>query len=926
MENTKLWSKPAKYLITASDTEFVSKPGSRNKMITTQLASSADTSNCVVLEHPTLGLGLLPTWNTTCILPTVLGWVEDRIEEKLADAYLIWDVLCFFSPADVLAGLFNDDELCVYIQRYCKQDGRITIDNGSKRRYDKTKNLLPLKLFLTEPGAGIRYQLVLKITDLAKLGAGSLKSIASSLGVEMKNKDKMDEYKTRMLDAYKDDTLINDFIAYGKDDACILFEVKAKAEIRQKILYETIALEPNDKVKMTVGSMIAQLFQDWLKDKVDSEAFEKPGYECFRTTRDKAWNFTDLLERCGVKHFATSSAEFTNQTNALVQGGRAKNERPTTIFESGVIADADFSSCYATVLQNLTYPIGIPVTYNKHKSEKKAITLGSFLKEHKDDLIPRLYTIVVSGKLKHNQTLVPSKIADNFQITEKYSEDDPKIPAEFRLYTQEVINGVITSDILEILEAVCNRNEYSQWMRLEVITACWYPKSLQAPDLKSWNLVMESVEEENKVIVSNDKEGKPTQKDRRSRVWVGIPIGDFITPFKEKRTALKVKRNAIADKNDPEWAVLNAQQEGMKLVCNNLYGVLASPYFPISNVVVANNITASVRAACWCLQVATGAYQSITDGGAYNLNQVRDWSGETTPSMNTLSLWRNSENLHRAEKGKLITKPLASDTLWLLEPSEKGKGYSVLRNAGEPVYEAKSEGWEFIDEALLAHIKHFFRSESGYPTILDIVSISHKDIYASITLHSQTNYQFKTSHGEYLEPKARGYKTDGTPYNNDTEESNINQLFADLRQHPTAVPAYKPQTIGQVLKINQANEKLMAKTSNIVKEKGLLAGDSIEERSWVRPISLSMFHWKSDAQYKSWDRKANNLRQKTGYGVEQHFLNHKTGKVNYKLAVETIQARIDKGEMWIVKADKSRAFPNHPYLPTKQCEFQASRF
>lgn len=55
---------------------------------------------------------------------------------------------------------------------------------------------------------------------------------------------------------------------------------------------------------------------------------------------------------------------------------------------------------------------------------------------------------------------------------------------------------------------------------------------------------------------------------------------------------------------------------------NTLYGDFASPYFPIGNTIVANNITAKARVGTWMMSKALHTRQSITDGGMYALREV----------------------------------------------------------------------------------------------------------------------------------------------------------------------------------------------------------------------------------------------------------------------------------------------------------------
>ena len=143
-------------------------------------------------------------------------------------------------------------------------------------------------------------------------------------------------------------------------------------------------------------------------------------------------------------------------------------------------------------------------------------------------------------------------------------------------------------------------------------------------------------------------------------------------------------------------------------------------------------------------------------------------------------------------------------------------------------------------------------------------------------------------------------------------------LFEDLSTDPTKVQAYAPQTISRVLKCNQANEMLLSKTDNVYKQNGLLAGDSILTSSWLRPISLSAFHWQTDDQYDSWEKATSKLKEKSGWGLEQFFMNEDS-TVNYQKALVEIQKAIDEGKTWIVPArgqgrTKGEVVAEHPFL------------
>ena len=619
----KLWGLPKKTITTASDTEYVQNPNHPNQMITTQLALSEKES--YVFEHPALGIGNLPTWNTRCILSAVLNYPEVEKPESVS-GYLLWENLMFFAPADLLSGLFNDFGLCQYIQRFCKQDARIRIDTKKKRYSD----LLKLDIYIQLPD-GV-YQLVLKIVDYAKIAPGGLESAVAALGGKMKDKGLMDRYKKNMLEAYTNPELFDDYNQYAKEDAEILFFLRNANSERTKNLFAIHDLTPPENEIVTVGSLVAKLWESYLHKYIG----ENKAYRFFtrnKWDKNQKYELLDLLHYSTVDYFAKQN-DSRKQASALVQGGRAKNERPNIIYVKGVIADPDLSSCYVTILRNLVYPVGLPCTYGQHESSKKKMTLGEFLKKYEPELEKRLYTITVSGTLNHHQTLVPSKIIDDLKITEKYDEYDPKIPADFRLYTQEIINGIITSDILDALENICNVRERKQWMDLEVISAVWYPKSKRCNTTEEW-YVKTSKHPKNEITTKVSPTGEEQTEDNRSRYWLAVPIEDFLKPYAEMRKDLKSQMREHP-KDSPQYQELDAQQKAMKLVGNTLYGVLASPYFDIGNVVIANVITAAARVAVWCTATAAGSFQSITDGGAFNLNKVRDWKNEK-PSMNTLA-------------------------------------------------------------------------------------------------------------------------------------------------------------------------------------------------------------------------------------------------------------------------------------------------
>ena len=112
--------------------------------------------------------------------------------------------------------------------------------------------------------------------------------------------------------------------------------------------------------------------------------------------------------------------------------------------------------------------------------------------------------------------------------------------------------------------------------------------------------------------------------DTRTRLWTYVPMKKFFDPLLNKRKDLKKQLKSLTDsvsvsisessqasslesslesslkerEKEKKKRDLNAEQEIIKLIINcvyGVYGVLASPYFPIGNTILANNITAKAR-------------------------------------------------------------------------------------------------------------------------------------------------------------------------------------------------------------------------------------------------------------------------------------------------------------------------------------------
>ena len=896
----KLWTQPSFSITVGVDTEYVQNPDNPNRMLTTQIALSEHPDDCIVLEHPALEFERLSTWDGLSALSIVLNSeVSSRPLEAPVEGYMLVNVLAWFAPADVLAGLFTQLSDQRYIQRFIKQDGRMNISTDSSTsvfpKPDSNKLRLPYTIKYTTPqGKLLTLRLVLQITDLAKLVPGSLQNAVTTFGGKMLDKSLMDNYKTNMLEPYTTDsqTLFDNYIKYAKDDACQLFFLEKANIVRQKTLFDVHGISTSRTI-LSTGSLVNELFIKYIQKELGQFDYSKLYTVDNGKGKERSWNLTDILKRSSVSYFAKLDGTH-RAVNALVQGGRAKNNHPTATHITGVLADLDKGGAYASVMRQMLYPVGLPTVFGASLEGKKTkpTTLRQFLKYNESELIDRCYQIVVSGLLSFDQTLISSKNIESAQISQKWNSEKGELPAEFRFYSREIKNGIITSDILQIIRNVSSDTELKGFMELEVVSAVWYPKSLrcESPE-ECYQKIQEQHELTGGSFEITTEKGEEVVRDRRAKFWYGISISDFLTPYTDMRKEYKNKMKQF-EKGSREYLNFDALQTQMKLVGNTLYGTFACPQLAVSNVVVANNITAALRGVIWCASVALNGYQDITDGFLYDMNRVNFKSN--SGSMNTFSNLRNPKAISLKAKRSLKVKPLGDDGLWKIDGSEKrGRDLFTTISNDSTVMTANEGNWSGLNELTLAHVAKFFESEEHPISLLSTTVDEHKDVYVSATFHGQTNYQFEHATGE-LKTKARGNKLKGKPYTGD-EEARILSLFSDIREQPNSIPAYHPQTISQVLKCNQANLMLESKTDNIYKHNGLIAGDSILKRSHLRPISLSVFQFQTHAQFLAWDETVRRLREKTGWGLELFFLNP-DNSVRYEEALETIKERIADSE------------------------------
>jgi hypothetical protein len=601
-----------------------------------------------------------------------------QIGNRLPDCRLVpakgCDLLNFYSPKDIQFAL-GEKEFTDAVQT-----GKI-----------RQRNALT-----SQRGYGVR------IHDLFGLsGHQSLKDMAATWGIPMDHKSDLDDYKDRMAEALRE--MPEAFLRYLVDDVRVLRKIYVALLDGIRGIEADLGLAENQRMTAsnlphTLGALVAKIFRKWLftqagqyanavrfctfklgvldQDHTDYEAnrlhfhqtraaFTRP--EDLAGTRfpfkSSHFRYT-ALECCGVKYFAGRDVDQTEIYNALVQGGRCVNEQPQKLlFGPGL--DPDNAGCYSSAMEQLTYPVGLPYVWSFPANRKESLTLEQFLHDNEPELLPGLYTITVSGSLPFHQDLLFSKLARAENIRKALQPDDDgdtdDIDADLVLLRRELHNTILTHDMLTALKAVATNRERKAFLALRVVTAAAYRKCDRMESAEAW--CRHVMADQGGYSVETTESGVRAV-DERSRAWYGVPLAGFVGKLKADRERLK-KVAGDSEQSDEDRKRAGGMQEYIKLILNSLYGVMASRHFPISNTVVANNITARARLGMWMMSKVLRTAQSITDGGIYEPSHVMA-IGRDRPGLNTLATMHDYDGPEeeRSSRRSIHIVPLAGLPDW----------------------------------------------------------------------------------------------------------------------------------------------------------------------------------------------------------------------------------------------------------------------
>jgi len=852
----------------AVDSEYQSYTNRPNQLITNQIDHK-------IYEHPSLKLGLLESWTGETVFVKHFGLKSCRLLEESEDTKnmkeLRLQLLFFHSLADVTS-CFTCPELQHFIASYCEQ--RNCVKPIGMWQY------LPTDIVLMSQ-EGVERILKVYPYDLSGIcGKKRLQDVLKTLGITSDEKgiplDKED-----MLNMYK--TRFEDFVTYAKNDAQILHQVYQRHfEMWNDICHDLDI--PTFKPSQTIGSNTSKVARrlivksvfgndDELKTKF-SKLMKTEGGVCI------GWRgIVKLNEEATTKSLFEDNPKTTAQYLSIVDGGRCRNERVTETTISGVLTDIDISGCYGAGLLNQRYPIGRPCILDFHKNAHKNSDsdprpmLGNLLNSKIGrDLEDGLWAARISTTepFTYDQDLLLSKkISSKERDDGGMLRDVDSIDSTSVLLTKELITTTLTSDLLEAVKSVCSDKEWGEFKtKTRVDALIFYPKSLRVDSID------ELCKMEKNPPVTKDFVGdkfKEIRTDERSRYWTDIGFDGWIDLLLDKR-----KQH---DKKTP-------MNDFYKLIVNATYGTICSEHLDVNNVVVASNITARARTLAWLMAKALGCYQTITDGGSFNLNTVYSYEGK--PSMNTLCHINRPDLLGRRAKDKIQKVPLGGQE-WTVDNGKLFHGdLEICKN--------KEGKYAYIDKLAWNHVKSFFNSE-------DISIIRGKgqfvfeteDIFVQASYNAQANNRFVDMNGE-VHIKARGYernkplftdKNCETPHRDKPPIDDCLEKIAD----DAKLSYYPPLWKKQMLKVNAYNRISV----NDETKKDLLPGDTESKSTHLRPVSTSAFKYQTESQYDSWSKKSEMLKKKTGMGLEQYFMDSEC-MYDYQEVLQWVQQKIYEGK------------------------------
>lgn len=777
------------------------------------------------------------------------------------------------------------------------------------------------------------YRIKLAIFDTAALhGNKSYKVLAANTGVKLESKDLMKNRIENMHIAYNE--VASDYDAYSLGDLKTYEMLKANA-MNFESVYDSLGISDYYKPpKLSIGATVANVFRAKI-----GQLFNVTG---------KALNETiETYCRNGTAQYLLTKRSLTSCLLAKADGGRCRNNRPLDTYIKGALCDLDISGCYGEGQRSQLYPFGNPLIM-EFPSESKINdfpTLRKFLESVKYgqsdcELIYGLWfaRVCTKSKLEFEQDYISSWFDITYSAMENEENADIDIDENVadildtktgknKILLNEIENGVIQSDTLDWIFNVCGQKQRNELLDKVIIkSAVIYPASEQCFSIPELVEKTQTEKGLNTCILKYKKNDGRTCKimtENESYAWYGVNLGEFLIDD------LMARRKTYPKKNND--GSVNSFNELYKLLVNTLYGDLVSPYFDIGNTTVGNNITARARAMAYYIEKGLYGFQTITDGGSFDLNNVvypRNEDKRKVSANDYCGMYRDKK------QSNYRLAPLGGyDKIDLIYPANLAPVLCLYKDNNVTCLQGK-KAQQWIDKTTFEHLKMLFpnvtvlHGESttmkvnnndynnrDYIPRIGIYEFEMKDFYTTGVFHSSANYRLKSPVSDILKMRSYEKKKHDTVEYLDGELKMLDvyndktpaQYFMNELTNPNKVNRGFVFTKDTILKIGEYVQR-----QNHFEKTVLVPGDSYWKQGLLREFSLSQFTFRTMEQYKEWDKMIMKMKDKYGQSIEMFFIN-KDKTLDYQAMIEWIDDIIDK-DISPVKAinSLSKAYKEHP--------------
>ncbi len=646
---------------------------------------------------------------------------------------VLFQIFFFYSPKDIESSinekvLFKDGSKVgiqfMYLNCFFKT-------RRIRTQIKKGKNISPyIPTNYVIDIAGENYVVYIEYIDISGLSNCGLADTSEIYLGKMDFKDNLTvQEKSNIVEANLlgtkrfEDYASGDLIMTEIFDASVVLENKLRSKL-------DLPLINSSQKKLTVGAMSARLLRDYIKKYLGAGKINLNNFSVYCSPNNiQKWlapyikkdqinrlPYTGMVDggRC-VREL--SKHPYWKSISVDIKHNPKINFTKLLKFTLKFLVDIDIDGCYGNGLKNQKFALGNP------SIDTNTYTLREFLKKYKKYLVNGLWCARLFGSFEgssFSQDLMISKTKDSVRsyenkLSQSVASDNSEV-SEFLnaltsnmcCLTKEINGGLLNSDVLEIILNHTSNQEKSYW--LDNIQVTGFTGYLSINRVNS----IEEISGNGHAKCNVDLK-KSTNNTSINTKWIEIPLDEYADKL------LKLRK---------EYTKKTPMNNFLKLVINATYGVICSQYFDtddtgISNVVVANNITARARVLAWCMSKALRTAMSITDGGVFDLNQVVS-SKVKTPTLTQFC--KLSDDIFSKSSRNLIfeLKPLLDQEINISDYADESKANELV----ELIKAIDKKAWE--------HCANMFPELSIFKE--NQFSFESKNVYTDLTLHNKSDY------------------------------------------------------------------------------------------------------------------------------------------------------------------------------------------